>query len=82
MDSSSLHTFFIAVGSIALVLLVVLLGVVLFYTVSILRIIREITILAKTKAQGLSIKVTDLKKYIGGATVLKLLTLFFRRGKR
>jgi hypothetical protein len=81
MEPSSLHTFFIAVGSVALILLVILLGIILFYTVSILRIIREITILAKTKAQGLSIKVTDLKKYIGGATVLKLLTFFFRRRK-
>jgi hypothetical protein len=81
METSSLYTFFTVIGSVALVLLVILLGIVLFYTVSILRVIREITILARTKAQGLSIKVTDLKKYVGGATVLKLLTLFFRTRK-
>jgi hypothetical protein len=79
MDSTSLHTFFIAIGSVALVLLVILLAVVLFYTISILRIIHEITILARTKAKGLSIKVTDLKKYVGGTTALRLLMLFFRR---
>lgn len=77
--SSPLHTFFIAVGSVALVLLVLLLSVVLFYTISVLRIIHEITILARKKAEGLSIRVTDLKKYVGGATVLKVLTYFFRR---
>ncbi len=81
MESSPLYTFFIAIGSVALVLLVILLGVVLFYTVSILRIIREVTILARTKALGLSIKLTDLKKYVGGATALKILTFFFRSRK-
>ena len=81
MESSSLYTFFIAVGSIALVLLVVLLGVILFYTISILRIIREITILARTKAEGFSIRMSDLKRYVGGATVLKVLMFFFRNRK-
>ena len=81
MEPISLSTFFIGIGSVALVLLVILLGVVLFYTVSILRIIHEITILARAKTQGLSIKITDLKKYVGGATILKILMFFFRSKK-
>jgi hypothetical protein len=80
MDASFLHTFFIAVGSTALVLLVVLLGVVLFYTISILRIIYEVVILAKKQASGIALKVDDVKKYVGGSMAIRILTFFFRKG--
>lgn len=81
--SSSLHTFFIAVGSVALVLLVILLSVVLFYTISILRIIYEVVVLARKQVDGVSLKVSDMKRYVGGMTAVRLLTYFFKKkGKK
>lgn len=82
METGILSQIFLTVGTVALVLLVVFLCVVLFYTISILRIIYEVVILARKKADGFAIKADDIKKYVGGSTVIRLLMLFFSARKK
>lgn len=82
MEAITLTQVFMTVGTIALIILVVFLSVVLFYTISILRIIYEVVILARKKADGFSIKADDIKKYIGGSTVIRILMLFFNARRK
>jgi hypothetical protein len=81
MDTS-LHTALVILAIFALILLIGVLCAVLFYTISILRVIREVVVLAQKKAQGLSIKASDLKRYVGGTFALRLLFRLFGRGKQ
>jgi dolichol kinase len=81
MDTITFLDILIFLGSVAAIVLLVLFGVILLYTIRILRSIYELIGLAKKQADGLSVRTDDIKKYLGGSTLIRLVLFFFRRKK-
>lgn len=79
MDAITFSDVIVLFGSVALIIFLTLFGTILFYTITILRIIYEVVTLAKKQATDLSVKAEDIKKYVGGSMMIRLLMLFFRR---
>jgi hypothetical protein len=74
---------FIFLATVIVAIFTILLGVILFYTIVILRIIYEVVVLARKQMNGFSLKMSDMKRYMGGMTAVRILTYFFRKkGKK
>ncbi len=83
MESFIHSDIFLFLATVIVAIFAVLFGVILFYTITILRIIYEVVILTRKQLDGVSLKMSDMKKYVGGMTAVRLLTYFFRKkGKK
>lgn len=69
-------------SSIALVIITVLLIIILLYIISVMRIIRDVALTVQDKTKELSMKLTEIEKYVEDSRIMRWILALAGKNKK